>query len=252
MKHAFLIIAHNNFEVLKRQLGILDNKNSTFFIHIDQRATVDKTDLLSHVKKAKVIFVKRKKIIWGGYSQIDCELRLINEAVMGNFDYYHLLSGVDMPIKPFYEIDRFFERNNGKEFIHFDGEEVDYITRQRISLYHLFQRNIGILRYINIFFIKCQQFCSLDRLRDETLVVRKGANWFSITNNLAKYVVNKKKKISKLFRFSLCADEMFLQTIIYNSNFRINLFDQELRNDYQSCMRYIDWKRGKRSIIRRI
>lgn len=37
---------------------------------------------------------------WGEDSQVECEIFLFNEAYKkGAFDYYHLLSGVDIPLK---------------------------------------------------------------------------------------------------------------------------------------------------------
>lgn len=47
----------------------------------------------------------------------------------------------------------------------------------------------------------------------------------------------KEKSIHRDFGFGLCADELFLQTIIMNSPFRNNLVNDSLR--------YIDWERGK-------
>jgi hypothetical protein len=245
MKHAFLIIAHNNFEILKRQLGILDHENSAFFIHIDKKACFDIKDLLVYVKYSQVVFIKPKSITWGGYSQVDCELRLLKEATKGKFDYYHLLSGVDMPLKSIDEIYSFFQANRGKEFIHFDGQLLDEIEVNRISLYHVFEENIGILRCINSMAIRVQKILKIDRLRALSTMFRKGANWFSITDELAIHILDNERIIKKIYRYSLCADEIFLQTFCYNSKFREKLFDKDYNNNYKACLRYIDWHRGK-------
>lgn len=251
MKHAFLIIAHNNFEILKRLLGILDHKNSAFFIHIDKKVAIDKKDLLSFVKCSQIVFIKSKKIVWGGYSQVDCEIRLLKESTKGKFDYYHLLSGVDMPLKTITEIYSFFEVNEGKEFIHFDSQLLDEVEVNRISLYHVFQANIGILKILNSIAIRIQKILKVDRLKNSPVLLKKGANWFSITDNLAKYIVGNEKMIKKMFCFSLCADELFLQTLFYNSEFEMNLYNQNFNDNYQACMRYIDWNRGKPYIFRK-
>lgn len=38
-------------------------------------------------------------INWGGHSQIKCVLIMLQEARKKEYDYYHLLSGVDIPLK---------------------------------------------------------------------------------------------------------------------------------------------------------
>lgn len=59
----------------------------------------------------------------GGVSQIECELLLLKTAISkGKYDYLHLLSGDDLPVKNNDEIDSFFEVNNGKQYIAVTGK----------------------------------------------------------------------------------------------------------------------------------
>ena len=37
MKHAYLIIAHNEFEVLKRLISALDHEANDIYVHIDAK-----------------------------------------------------------------------------------------------------------------------------------------------------------------------------------------------------------------------
>lgn len=67
-----------------------------------------------------------------------------------------------------------------------------------------------------------------------------GSNWFSITDALAKYIVAMEKTIVPFYHFTLCCDEVFLQTIVKNSPFYNKLYI----NDNHSNIRYVDWKRG--------
>ena len=50
--------------------------------------------------------------------------------------------------------------------------------------------------------------------------------------------------IRKVFSYSLCADEVFLQTIIYNSDLYDKLISYK-NDDNFAIKRYIDWKRGE-------
>ena len=63
----------------------------------------------------------------------------------------------------------------------------------------------------------------------------KGDNWFSITHELAEYVLSKKDWVMDKFRWSLGADEFFLQTLVVNSPFKDKVVPLN---------RLIDWERG--------
>lgn len=84
---------------------------------------------------------------------------------------------------------------------------------------------------------------NVDRLKGNRIVYQKGANWFSISHALAEYVVENRKFIRDNFKYTFCGDEMFLQTLVWNSKFK-NLINQNNYCGSASICRYIDWKRG--------
>ena len=45
-------------------------------------------------------------------------------------------------------------------------------------------------------------------------------------------------------------DEMFLQTIVYNSSFKDKLYDKDYDDAGLGNQRYIDWKRGTPYTVR--
>ena len=56
-------------------------------------------------------FLKGKEnmeVAHGGYSQIDCTLRLLRKAYDAGMDYFHLISGQDYPCRSNEEFDAFF------------------------------------------------------------------------------------------------------------------------------------------------
>ena len=72
---------------------------------------------------------------------------------------------------------------------------------------------------------------------------RKGSNWVSITHVFCQYLLSRKSEILARFAHTLCADEIFVQTILWNSDFRKNIActdDDILR----AAARAIDWQRG--------
>ena len=56
----------------------------------------------------------------GGYSQVQAELNLLEAATTRNNYDYHLLSGVDFPIKSNKDIELLFQKNSGTNFIQFE------------------------------------------------------------------------------------------------------------------------------------
>ncbi len=256
-KHAYLVMAHHQFEILEKTLQMLDDSRNDFFIHIDKKAkNFDRKLLESKVRKSKIFFVDRMKVNWGGYSQIACELLLLKAAVSeGCYDYYHLISGVDLPIKPKEKILAFFDENRGTEFISFTeaGKQMKNDSLERISHYHLFfdspfQRNGFIFRQLERVSMAIQSVLHINRLKHAEIQYAKGANWFSITDALAHDILEKEEWIRRNFRYSRCGDELFLQTLVYNSKFLSETYFMKQHmelDDYHAVLRLIDWQRGE-------
>ena len=116
-KHAYLIMAHTQPELLKMLLKKLDDERNDIYLHIDSKAKDYPLDEVATVlQKANCVFTERTDVKWGSYSQIHCEMVLLKEAVKCEHAYYHLLSGMDLPIKSQDDIHAFFEKYDGLEF----------------------------------------------------------------------------------------------------------------------------------------
>lgn len=243
-KHAYLIMAHNEWDLLNKLLFAIDDARNDIFLHIDRTVKFHK-ETLYKPKKSVLYFTKRLNVQWGGDSQIKSELVLLKEAYgTGTYDYYHLISGVDLPVKSQEAIHNFFENNKGKNFIKIDKQATKGYALNRIRYYYIFQNLlgrkdghlIGMLYRLNGLFLKCQSKLHIDRLKRCPKRIYKGANWFSITEDLVKIVLREEKFIKKYCYHSLCADEIFIQTIAMNSELKETVTD-----DYLRC---IDWSRG--------
>ena len=246
-KHAYLIMAHQQFELVQKLLILLDNPHHDFYLHIDVKTEDMNKEYFSNcLHYSKVYFVPRIKVYWGDQSQIKAELILLKKAALKHYHYYHLLSGSDLPLKPSEDIYSFFENNYGKEFVHFSSVNPDKKVLNRISIYHPFQSKVRytFFRKMNSLCIRSQHLFNVNRLKNTSFKIGFGANWFSITDELAQHVLTKEKFIQKYFYSGFCADELFLQTIVLNSKFINNLYLPCTTNDYHSIQRYIDWPRG--------
>ena len=245
-KHAYLIMIHNDFYIFERLIKLLDDKRNDIYVHLDKKVKdFDFKKYCDMVKKSKIFFTDRINVRWGDFSQIKCELLLMKTASRnGKYSYYHLLSGVDLPLKHQNEIHKFFDENKYQYVAFSDYDGVNELTMDRVRYYHFFTNNLRI----NNFFTKLHyKLVSYQRKigihRNKDVDFRKGANWFSIRDDLVRYVLSNKKLIYKLFKYSYCADEMFLQTLVYNSDFKDKLY---MGNDeFDSIKRCIDWDRGQ-------
>ena len=247
-RQAYLIIAHRYDETFKTLLRMLDRDENDIYVHMDlKNKQFDEGDCRKLIKKSGIYFTKRTSVTWGGYSQINSELILLETAMAHRkYNYYHLLSGQDLPIKSNNEIMDFFKKHQGAEFIAFDKEKFDCYDRVRYfyPLQEMVGRNRkGILGRISSAMTFFQKIVHLKR--NAEIQFQKGSNWFSITDDLARYVIERKEWIRKVFHDSICCDEIFLQTIVINSVFSDRIYQYaSAESTEEAAMRLVDWERG--------
>lgn len=245
-KHAYLIMAHTQPELLMALLRLLDDARNDIYIHIDKKAAgFDEAAIAGVLKQSDCFFTERTDVRWGSYSQIHCELVLLREAVKTEHAYYHLLSGMDLPIKTQDEIHEFFESQNGMEFVDEDLPGISETALDRVRYAHPFFGKQGSVKDIfGAFLVKLQKMAGVDRIRAyEGIVFQKGRNWFSITHGLAQLVVQREDWIREVFGHSVCGDELFLQTVARNSAFAERICNRITHPEIPDT-RLIDWTRG--------
>ncbi len=255
MRHAILITTHDNVEISKNLLSLYDDKNIDFYFLIDKKAKSYNEEVLKDIcKKSNVYFVPKINIYWGSFSQIQAEYILLENAVKKSYDYYHLISGCDIPLYTKYEFFDFFEQNKGKEFVEYSPKEIAEKNKvqDRIKYYYVFMESVreksAIKRkpktFLREFFLKLQKLLKIDRTKGKEF--QYGSNWFDITDDFAKYVLKNKPWVIKHFKKTCCADELFLQTLLFNSPFYSNsYYCLNEKNRILQRNRYTDWTRGQ-------
>lgn len=248
-KHAYLIMAHTQPELLKALLRLLDDERNDIYLHIDKKAEYfPAEELKREVQNARLVLTERTDVRWGGYSQINCELVLLKEAVKQEHSYYHLLSGMDLPIKSQDEIHAFFEKHDGLEFVDEDEPVIGEAALARVKYSHKLYGKAGSLKdVLGVVGTKLQKLVGTDRTKKYPgIVFQKGRNWFSITHALAKLVAEKEAWIADVFGDSVCGDELFLQTVAENSPFADKICNAVTMPDVPDT-RLIDWERGNKN-----
>ncbi|MGN1167494.1 MAG: beta-1,6-N-acetylglucosaminyltransferase [Lachnospiraceae bacterium] len=255
MQHAFLIIAHNNWRQLKKLIQLLDAENHDIYIHIDKKSRdFREKEFLNITKESKISIFQEYEVFWGGFSQVQVELFLFEKAHALQYDYYHLISGADLPLKCNRDIDLFFEKNNGMEYVLFDEDKLknDPEITRRAKYYHFLQnyRRRYSKKWKNNFFsflervlLVIQIVLHVNRVKDLEWTIKYGSNWVSITNNLVTEILKQKAKIIRVFSCTNCADELFVQTVAYNCGFRDKIYSPE--DGMSGNVRFIDWIRGQ-------
>ena len=254
MKHAFLIMAHNNFGVLRALLRQIDHPSNSVFIHMDKKAKdVDEASFRSELKWSELTFVPRINVKYGEYSMMDAVVSLMSSAIKGHFGYYHILSGADLLIKPLDLFFEFFEEHNGAQFV---GFVPGFVPGD-----HALYRNyfVSMLRcrskWMSLFFIKCRKaLISLQKVFGCRIKhpweIKKGADWYSVTHEAALYLLEQQPRFKRYFFRASGPAEYFSQTILWNSPFRESLFNLESEDEYMENMREIDWNRGSPYVYR--
>lgn len=256
MRHAYLIIAHAGWGQLKRLISLLDGDYCDIYIHIDKKANdVPREELIGAASRSKVFVMQEYEVYWGSFELVQTELMLFSEAHKKHYDYYHLLSGADLPIKPQQEIYSFFEANAGKEFVHYDTDtrlRDDKEIGRRTRLYHFLQnyRRRFKVKALNSLFTFMERVLLLGQLllhvdrmkKHQNFQIRYGSQWVSITDDLIEYILENEGLINDIFKYTNCADELFIQSLVYNSRFRRRLYNQKYDDSCTGNMRLIDMK----------
>lgn len=252
-RQAYMIIAHHDIPLLKKLVGALDIPEHDIYIHFDKAHYTDEVRTIT-TSQAKLTVISEIAVHWGSYSMVRCELTLLKLATQTPHSYYHLLSGDDLPLKSAGEIYDFFEHTD-KQYVQFCEPELplrfyDWVYYSHVSR-EKFRTGKGLLKPMNAWYrfadktgVLFQKVLGLKKEKKHFPKLQKGFQWFSITEDFAKYILSLEKEIEEDFEYTYIPDETVIPTVLLNSPF---LKDQAAPGKYNSpeqIMRFIDWNRG--------
>lgn len=244
MKQAILITAYKNYHHLEEIIQCFD-PNFELYIHLDKKSTISEVEL-KHLKKYDIVkLVEQKyKVNWGGFNHLKSILFLIEQALKNPQNmYFHLITGHDFPVKRASYFVDFFQNNNNEYIDYWDIPKVggaDNGNMDRIEYYNfydlwnakMYKENKKIKSLI----------CLQKRLGYKRKIPAKmpklygGSTYWTLSKNCVNYVLDftkKNKWFLNRFKYTLCAEEFYFQTIIMNSSFAENVANHNLR--------HIDW-----------
>lgn len=217
-KHAFLIMAHNQFKTLEWLIASLDDPRNDIFIHFDKKV---KSIPTLNRKNGKLIVLKsRVNVIWGDVSQIKAEYVLFKSAFSeGEYDYYHLISGTHFPLCSQDEIHSWYDGLYGQSVLKKVPVSDDEV-KMRFGLYHYFLSHLVDKRpWVNkAYHFGWRAVLSVQKKtgihRDTSFIKGKASQWCSLTEDAVKLILESEKMSMKRFSHSFCCDEFFVMSVI--------------------------------------
>ncbi|PRD56487.1 beta-1,6-N-acetylglucosaminyltransferase [Sphingobacterium gobiense] len=236
-KHAYLIIAHHEFEVLEQLIYALDDPRNDIFIHFD--AKVKTLPKLRTAQANLYILTDRVDVRWGHVSQIEAEYELLTEAYRCNpqYAYFHIISGVHLPLYEQDYIHAFFQSQNGKQLIPampINNFQMDLkMNRYNLFMSYFASVNKSTSRFAQIGWRLAQSIQRFFHIRRYNRSdYQYGANWVSITREAVRYLLSIRKQVLKRYKYTLCGDEFFVPTELSASrlDFTIAYSDRLLKH----------------------
>lgn len=234
MKIALLIHVHTNPKQIARLVSRLRCDDVDIYINVDAKVDIKPyQELVSQV----VFLTNRVEVVWGRFSQVQQILNSFSEIVSSGQSYSHILfiSGQDYPILPIGKIVRKHLQNIDCSFINYyklGDDDWSLLMKKRYEYWHFLpEGNFRNNKYIKKLLTK-----SGFKRKYPFPNVYYGACWFSLATESVLYLLNFTKEnphIVKFFQYSGCADELYIQSVLLNSDQK----DRMINNIY----RYFDW-----------
>lgn len=242
-----MIMAHANYEGLRQLIKLLDDEEIDIFLHINLMSTDWENDVVDGLTRfSRVILVPRVKVTYCNYSQVEAIKSLLTSALKGHYDYYHMISGADLPLHQMNYFKSFFEINRGKVFVNFDSKYDTAKAGYRFFFPNIIRKYTGLKQKVFLYAYKIllyiQKVLEVNLAKGFKGSIQKGADWWSITHTAAEYLLKKEPEFKRYFRFTYCPSELLAQTILYNSQFKEQIYSFE--NKPMAALREIDWQRG--------
>lgn len=229
MRHAYLIMAHDQPGQLARLVSAIHCDWTKIYIHIDSKSDLRPFENAIGSRSGVHFLTHRVKANWMGFSLVDAMLKLLVKADSDGFDYCTLLSGADYPIKSNGYLRSFFESAQ-KEYIAFWRLEdrPDWLRKVQ---YYYFTDHVPIRAWIEnkepgywrrLFWGRYFKYQKYMPKRKMPLGLQPfgGPDWWSLSGecvrDILKYI-EENPGLIRFFRYTSSPGELFFQTLILNS-----------------------------------
>lgn len=224
---AYIVLAHTDPAHITRLCRKLA-ASADVFVHIEARADIEPFRAPLQ-ELANVRFIEpRLHCRWGGWNAVAATVALL-EAAVSTADYTRIvfLQGLDYPIKPAGEIERFFAAHPDTEFLRacdVTASDDPYFKemcrvvffRNREDIFHKLLEKA--MQHGHIYLRS-----GLIPLGEEKVHAYWGSAQWAITGACARYIVDfyqSHPEFNRWFQNAFPTDEMYFATVVMNSPFR--------------------------------
>lgn len=240
----YLILAHKNFNQLKRLIHVLEDGASRFIIHLDASANLE--DFKNKIGAYKNIFwvENREDCIWGDFSIVQATINALDFIINNHLEGYTILmSGQDYPIKSKQYIIDYLEQNQAYNHISIHRNPVSraepIFYKRRLTHYNFFlSKRRGDAVSLPYFWsqswkekIKTLLFLSKNYQKADFLKIftpktypytdfYQGHQWFGFNfetlRKVHRTIKEREQELLAFFKYVTVPDEFFFHTIIKN------------------------------------
>jgi len=240
-KIGILLLIHNNLDEVKQ---LVDSMTPDFniFVHIDAKSNIPEDCLAD---KSNVQVIKRYEIRWGDVQMTRATLDLLKMAYEQSCDYFMLISGADLLIRPCKDIIAEIEKNPELNYV--DCEELprkDLPLGGGMERLTLFWESdfFGKRNFYNLLCGLFRKFQRLTGLKRKLIPMKYygGGQWFNFSREVVKHILDftaANPAFLQQFKNTRNADEIFFLTLLMNSPYASKVNNKDDK-------RYIDWATG--------
>ena len=248
MTLAFVITAYKYPEQLIRLVTRLYEPNRHFFVHVDNKSSLETFEKMVRglTPFSNVHFLKKRYVChWGSFGVVQATIDAIDKLAEHEYDYVFYMTGQCYPIKPNSFMDDFLDKHKAASFIEhspFPSKGWRHGWYDRIEHWHFF--SFG--NYVCDRLARIQNFryehpdWSIRLLADVLFPKRKfpqslhpygGEGTWCLHRTHINYIrrfMFERPDFVRFFKFVFAPDEIFFQTILANSPFKNDLLNQKL------------------------
>ncbi len=258
MKLAILILAHNKPKQLAFLLSKLKHPNVDVFLHLDKYSDKNLFQNAFKTYNVKPKYISQKEhIVYSSIRYIYASLDLMREAYCQDYQYFCLISGQDLPLKPVEGILDFYSKNQVFSFIEYQKFPIERLPYNGATRYEFYNFLVNGKMETLFPWNKIEHQMSFKgKLLNMLLSVRSGfrffrayplsfkpfysSQWWNMNRDAMCYLldfIDQNPKFLKYHKHVLHPEEMFFQTILLNQS-KLNIINNNLR--------YIEWKVGNK------
>lgn len=208
-------------------MQFFQNDNVKVYLHYDSNKPIESFNALKEFTDSiENIYLLENRIVckWGEFSLVEATVNMMKACIADETfeaDYFYLISGSCVPIKPLATLQNFLYENPYIEFIEATDISkkrwvVDGLQEERYQ--YSFPYNFKDDREKFDQHFEAQKKAGKIRIAPPNFKPHFGSQWFCITAKAANYVVEQflDEEIFDFFKQSWIPDEFAIQSLVYN------------------------------------